>query len=59
MTDDKTALRELLQKACDSEPLREMIAFVAGRLMELLAGEMPAQTRWRHQYFSLIEKTGR
>ena len=35
MTDDRMALRELLEKASDSELLGEMITFVAGRLMEL------------------------
>ncbi len=35
MTDDRMALRELLEKASHNELLREMIAFVAGRLMEL------------------------
>ena len=35
MTDDKIALRELLEKGSDSTLLREMIGFAAQRLMEL------------------------
>src|ERR1035438_2229059 len=35
MTDDKIALRELLEKGSDATVLREMIGFVGPRLMEL------------------------
>src|SRR3954451_22073166 len=35
MTDDRIALRELLEKGSDSGFLREMIGFAAQRLMEL------------------------
>src|SRR6188472_3320433 len=35
MTDDKIALRELLEKGSDATLLREMIGFAAQRLMEL------------------------
>ena len=35
MTDDKMALRELLEKGSDASFLREMIGFAAQRLMEL------------------------
>jgi transposase-like protein len=35
MTDDKIALRELLEKGSDTTLLREMIGFAAQRLMEL------------------------
>ena len=35
MTDDKIALRELLEKGADPIFLREMIGFAAQRLMEL------------------------
>ena len=38
MTDDKTALRELLEKGSDASFLREMIGFAAQRLMELEVG---------------------
>jgi hypothetical protein len=36
MTDDKIALRSLLEKASDAEVLREMIGFAAERLMDLV-----------------------
>ena len=35
MTDDKIALRELLEKGSDATFLREMIGFAAERLMQL------------------------
>lgn len=35
MTNDKIALRELLEKGSDAGLLREMICFAAQRLMEL------------------------
>lgn len=35
MTDDKSALRELLEKGSDATFLREMIGFAARRLMGL------------------------
>ena len=35
MTDDKIALRELLEKSADADLLRNMIGFAAERLMEL------------------------
>jgi transposase-like protein len=38
MSDDKIALRGLLEKASDAELLREMIGFAAERLMELEVG---------------------
>ena len=47
MTDDRMALRELLETASDAELPREMIGFVAGRLMGLevepLCGAGPAR----------------
>ena len=38
MTDQETALRELLAKGTDASVLREMIGFAAERLMELEVG---------------------
>ena len=38
MTDQETALRELLAKGTDASVLREMIGFTAQRLMELEIG---------------------
>jgi hypothetical protein len=40
MTDDKIALREMLEKGSDATFLREMIGFAAQRLMELEVGEV-------------------
>ncbi|MFC0387128.1 hypothetical protein ACFFIC_16445 [Roseomonas vinacea] len=40
MTDDETALREMLAKGSDATFLREMIGFAAERLMELGAGAL-------------------
>ena len=40
MTDDKIALRELLEKGSDASFLREMIGFAAQRLMELETEEL-------------------
>jgi putative transposase len=47
MTDDKIALRELLEKGSDTTFLREMIGFAAERLMaletEVLCGAAPGE----------------
>ena len=40
MTDDKIALRELLERGPDAGFLREMIGFAAQRLMELETEEL-------------------
>jgi hypothetical protein len=40
MTDDKIALRELLEKGSDARFLREMIGFAAERLMALETEEV-------------------
>jgi len=40
MTDDKIALRALLEKGSDATFLREMIGFAAERLMQLETGEL-------------------
>jgi putative transposase len=48
MTDERMALAELLEKGSDSDLLREMIGYVAQRLMELdvegLVGAVPGAT---------------
>jgi hypothetical protein len=41
MTEQETALRELLAKGTDASFLREMIGFAAERLMELEVGALP------------------
>ena len=47
MTDDKIALRALLEKSSDASMLREMISFAAERLMaletETLCGAAPGE----------------
>ena len=45
MTDQETAVRELLAKGTDASVLREMIGFAAERLMELEIGGMTAAPR--------------
>ena len=59
MTDDKIALRELLEKGSDATFLREMIGFAAERLMaletETLCGagpgeRSPGRTNQRNEY---------
>ena len=40
MTDDKIALSMLLEKSSDASFLREMIGFVAERLMQLETGAL-------------------
>src|SRR5919206_1417040 len=41
MTDDRMALLELIEKGADADLVRELLAFAAGRLMEL---EVEART---------------
>ena len=42
MTIDRIALKELVEKGSDADLLKEMIAFIAGRMMEL---EVDSSTR--------------
>ena len=44
MTDDKIALRQMLEKGSDATFLREMIGFAAQRLMALKVAEMTGAT---------------
>src|SRR4028118_2225444 len=41
MTDDRMALIELIEKGADGDPVRDLLAFAAGRMMEL---EVEART---------------
>ena len=44
MTIDRMTLKALVEKGCDEDLLKEMIGFVANRMMEL---EVEGLTRWR------------
>jgi hypothetical protein len=48
MTDDKIALRQMLEKGSDATFLREMIGFAAQRLMELEVGEVTGAAHGEH-----------
>jgi putative transposase len=54
MTDDKIALRALLEKGSDTTFLREMIAFAAERVMEL-----ETDTRGRNSNAGCVKSAGR
>ncbi|RMI15255.1 IS256 family transposase [Pseudoroseomonas wenyumeiae] len=58
MTDDKTALRELLEKGSDASFLREMIGFAAQRLMELEVGEVTGAAPGEHSPDRLVQRNG-
>jgi putative transposase len=50
MTNDRIALRELLEKGSDAGFLHAMTGFAAQRLMELEVGEVTGRRRpWRAQ----------
>src|SRR3546814_2007138 len=49
MTEDKIALRALLEKGSDATFLREMIGFAAQRLMELESESLVRRRPWRAQ----------
>ena len=49
MSEQETALRELLAEGTDASFLREMIGFAAGRLMELGVGGLTGAWPWRAQ----------
>jgi putative transposase len=58
MTDDKIALRELLEKGSDATFLREMIGFAAQRLMELEMGEVTGAAHGERSPVSLVQCNG-
>ncbi|MFC7555237.1 IS256 family transposase [Pseudoroseomonas wenyumeiae] len=58
MTDDKTALRELLEKGSDASFLREMIGFAAQRLMELEVGELTGAAPGERSPDRLVQRNG-
>ena len=58
MTDDKIALRELLEKGSDATFLREMIGFAAQRLMELEVGGLTGAAHGERSPERLVQRNG-
>ena len=58
MTNDKIALRELLEKGSDAGFLREMIGFAAQRLMELEVGEVTGAGHGERNPERLVQRNG-
>jgi hypothetical protein len=58
MTDDRIALRELLEKGSDVTFLRELIGFAAQRLMELEVGEVTGAAHGARSPDRLVQRNG-
>jgi putative transposase len=58
MTDDRIALREMLEKGSDATFLREMIGFAAQRLMELEVGELTGAAHGERSPDRLVRRNG-
>jgi transposase-like protein len=58
MTDDRIALREMLEKGSDATFLREMIGFAAQRLMELEVGEVTGAAHGERSPDRLVQRNG-
>jgi putative transposase len=58
VTDDQTALRELLAKGTDASFLREMIGFAAERLMELEVGALTGAAQGERSPDRLAHRNG-
>ncbi len=58
MTDDQTALRDLLAKGSDATFLREMIGFAAERLMELEVGALTGAAHGERSPDRLVQRNG-
>lgn len=58
MTDDQTALRDLLAKGSDVTFLREMIGFAAERLMELEVAGMTGAAHGERSPERLVQRNG-
>jgi transposase-like protein len=58
MTDDKIALRQMLEKGSDATFLREMIGFAAQRLMELEVGEVTGAAHGERSPDRLVQRNG-
>jgi putative transposase len=58
MTDEQTALRDLLAKGTDASFLREMIGFAAERLMELEVGALTGAALGERSPDRLVQRNG-
>ena len=58
MTNDKIALREMLEKGSDATFLREMIGFAAERLMELEVGGLTGAEHGARSPDRLAQRNG-
>ena len=58
MTDDKIALRQMLEKGSDATFLREMIGFAAQRLMEPEVGEVTGAAHGERSPDRLVQRNG-
>lgn len=58
MTEQETALRDLLAKGTDASFLREMIGFAAERLMELEVGGMTGAAHGERSPDRLVRRNG-
>ena len=58
MTDEQTALREMLAKGSDASFLRGMIGFAAERLMELEVGELTGAAHGERSPERLVRRNG-
>lgn len=58
MTDDRIALREMLEKGSDATFLREMIGFAAQRLMELEVGDVTGAAHGERSPDRLVQHNG-
>ena len=58
MTDDRIALREMLEMGSGATVLREMIGFAAQRPMELEVGEVTGATHGERSPNRLVQRNG-
>ena len=58
MTDEQTALREMLAKGSDASFLREMTGFAAERLMELEVGGLSGAAHGERSQDRLVQRNG-